>query len=181
VPAPDRIYITGASGSGVTTLGAALAAELDCPHHEVDAIFWEPTDPPFQRPRALADRQARLREAAGASDRWVISGSLDGWGDLAIPRMELAVFLWIPPALRIERLHLRERERHPAEARAPGGAMHENFKTFIAWAERYDTAGMEQRSRVRHEAWLAALPCPVLRIAGDTTLADRVARVLAAP
>jgi adenylate kinase family enzyme len=179
MPEGRRIYITGASGSGVTTLGAALAAELQVPQHDVDAIFWEPTDPPFQTPRAIADRQARLQEVVDAAGGWVLSGSLDGWGDIAVPRMELVVFLWIPPALRIARLHARELERYPPEALAPGGAMHESYTTFMAWAERYDTAGMEQRSRARHEQWLDALPCPVLRIEGDTTVADRVARVLA--
>lgn len=175
-----RIYITGASGSGVSTLGAALATELGCPQHDVDTIFWEPTDPPFQTVRALEERQARLQTAAEATDAWVISGSLDGWGDGLIPRMTLAVFLWIPPELRMARLHARELERYPPEALAPGGAMHASYTEFMGWAERYDTAGMEQRSRARHERWLDALPCPVLRVEGDTTVEERVARVLAA-
>jgi hypothetical protein len=35
-----RIHILGASGSGTTTLGHALAARLQCPHFDTDAYFW---------------------------------------------------------------------------------------------------------------------------------------------
>ena len=51
-----------------------------------------------------------------------------------------------------------------AAALAPDGAMRDTHVRFIAWARAYDTAGPEQRSRAGHEAWLAELDCPVLRL-----------------
>ena len=42
-----RIHILGASGSGTTTLGRALAERLQCPHFDADDYFWVPTDPPL--------------------------------------------------------------------------------------------------------------------------------------
>jgi Shikimate kinase len=41
-----RIHILGASGSGTTTLGRALAERLQYPHFDTDDSFWVPTDPP---------------------------------------------------------------------------------------------------------------------------------------
>jgi hypothetical protein len=38
---------------------------------------------------------------------------------------------------------------------------------FLEWAGQYDTGGLEMRSRGRHEAWLTALPCTVVRLVGD--------------
>lgn len=52
--------------------------------------------------------------------------------------------------------------------------MHEVYIEFIEWAARYDTAGMEQSSKVKHTAWLDNLSCPVLRIEGNTTTNERV-------
>src|SRR5438128_874343 len=43
----QRLHILGASGSGTTTLGRALAEGLQCPHFDTDDYFWLPTDPPF--------------------------------------------------------------------------------------------------------------------------------------
>lgn len=42
-----RIYITGASGTGTSSLALALASKLQINHLESDDIFWENTDPPF--------------------------------------------------------------------------------------------------------------------------------------
>jgi len=34
-----RVHIVGASGSGTTTLGRALATQLGCPHVDTDDVF----------------------------------------------------------------------------------------------------------------------------------------------
>ena len=72
----DRIHILGASGSGTTTLGAALAERFGVIHLDTDEYFWEPTDPPFQHPRARKQRQTLLAAALDAHSRWTLSGSL---------------------------------------------------------------------------------------------------------
>jgi len=107
----QRIHILGASGSGTTTLGRALAARLQCPHFDTDDYFWLPTDPPFTHQRERTERQQLLMNDVTAHDSWVVSGSLCGWGDGAMPLFELVVFLWIPHDRRMARLHRREHER----------------------------------------------------------------------
>ncbi|MHC5051744.1 MAG: AAA family ATPase [Planctomycetota bacterium] len=163
-----RIHITGASGTGATTLGRALARELSCAHFDSDDYFWLPTQPPYREQRAPAERVRLLERDMG--DAWVLSGSVSGWGDPLIPRFTAVVFLWVPQELRLERLRLREeRENIPPD----------NREEFLAWAARYDNAGMEQRSRILHERWLETLTCPVLRLEGDLTTAERMRRVRA--
>ena len=75
----SRIGITGASGSGVTTLGAALAARLGAVHIDTDDHFWVSTDPPYRLKRDIPERLLRLRAEQARTGRWVISGTLDGW------------------------------------------------------------------------------------------------------
>jgi adenylate kinase family enzyme len=173
-----RIHLTGASGSGTTTLGAELARRLACPHHDTDSFFWLPTDPPFLDARPVAARLAMLGAALGASDGWVLSGSLDGWGDPLIPRFDLVVFLALDPDVRMARIRTRERSRYGA-AIEPGGDMHEASTAFLSWAEAYDAGSRPGRSRPRHEAWLARLPCPVLRLDTARPVADLADTVLA--
>jgi len=52
-----RVLVTGASGSGTTTLGRALSRELEASFFDVDDYFWVPTEPPYQQQR---DSSARL-------------------------------------------------------------------------------------------------------------------------
>ena len=85
----DRIHILGASGSGTTMLGRALSERFGYAHLDTDDYFWEPTDPPFQRPRERHTRQTRPAAALDAHPRWVLSGSLCGWGIASSPASTL--------------------------------------------------------------------------------------------
>lgn len=51
-----HIHVMGASGSGTTSLGRALAEKLDIAHLDTDDFFWLPTDPPFTMPRDADER-----------------------------------------------------------------------------------------------------------------------------
>ena len=164
-----RIFILGASGAGKSTLAASVAASLGVPHLDVDHFFWLPTDPPFTTPRPVRERLALLEHALDAHDAWVLEGSTSTWGDSLIPRYDLVVFLTMDPTLRMERLRRREAERY-GQRIAPGGDMAELNAAFLAWAAAYDTAGLEQRSRAGHEAWLAGIATPVLRLDGAASV-----------
>ena len=179
-----RVHIVGASGSGTTTLAAALAARLGCPHLDSDAYFWLPSDPPFQHIREREARVALLRADLEKPGGWALSGSLFGWGDVFIPLFDLVVFLYIPADLRMARLRAREITRYGEAAISPGGAMHAGSTAFLQWAAGYDESDLEEGSEYRclrvHNAWLAALPGPVLRLEGAATVEANLARVLAA-
>ncbi|MCR0981586.1 P-loop NTPase family protein [Roseomonas populi] len=173
-----RIHILGASGSGTTTLGAALAGSLGVPHLDTDAVFWMPTDPPFTTQRPVAERLGMLLGELSPLPGWVLSGSALKWGDPLVPLYDLIVFLTLDPALRMERLRRREEGRYGARL-APGGDMAEGSAAFLAWAAAYDTAGPEQRSRASQEAWLSARTVPVLRLDSSAPVGALVSSVLA--
>ncbi|MHB8266960.1 P-loop NTPase family protein [Bradyrhizobium sp.] len=175
-----RIHITGASGAGVTSLGRALADVLAIPHHDTDDYFWQPTSPPYRHTREKADRLRLMQEMFLARAEWVLSGSLDGWGDPLIAHFDLVVFVHTAQAVRLRRLRAREAKRFGADAVEPGGWRHREMEDFIEWASRYDAGDLTVRSLQKHQAWLAALPCPVLRLDGAGPLLDLVQDVLAA-
>lgn len=176
---PDRIHIVGASGSGTSSLAAELAGRYGHRHLDTDDFYWRRTDPPFREKRPPEERLASLRTTFQEAKRWVLSGSLCGWGDPLIPEFELVVFLLVPTPVRLARLRAREIERYGRQAIAPGGALHEAHVEFLEWAGRYDTGDPEMRSRAMHEAWLAALPCSVVRLEGDVSIVEQRERIWA--
>lgn len=178
----SRLHVTGAAGAGVTTLGTALAAALGVAHLDTDDFLWLPSDPPYRHKRAPEQCWRLLAEAlARRDDRgWVLAGSLDSWGDALVPRFDHVLFVDTPTPVRLARLRERERRRFGRAALAPGGAMHDQHRAFLAWAAGYDDAAQAGRSRARHEAWLHHLPCPVLRLDGTRTTAAMVARAIEA-
>jgi adenylate kinase family enzyme len=175
--AGQRIHILGASGSGVTTLGRALAARLGCPCFDCDDYFWLPTDPPYQVKRERAQRQELLLRDLSAHDSWVLSGSACGWGDVVIPLLDAVVYLRLPTAVRLERIRRRERERFGDEV-LPGGTMHAAYRKLMDYAALYDTGDEGVRSRRLHERWLSGLSCKVIRIEEDLPVGEKVRTVL---
>jgi adenylate kinase family enzyme len=172
-----RIHITGASGAGVTSLGRALADALAIAHHDTDDYFWRPTNPPYREMREVADRLRLMREVFLEGPDWLLSGSLDGWGDPIVPFFDLVIFLYVPTEIRVERLRARESQRFGADAVAPGGSMHQKAEEFIEWASHYDDSTREGRNLARHQAWLTTLRCRVIRLDGTAPIAELVTEV----
>ncbi len=160
----QRIHIFGASGAGTTTLGHLLSIRLGVPHLDTDDYFWAESVIPYTVKREENERAELLKSELQRFPGWVLSGSLCGWGDLAIQLFTLAVFLWIPEELRISRLKKREVDRYGTEALLPGGWFHENHEDFIAYASEYESGGLDTRSRLLHDQWMSQLPCRLLRI-----------------
>jgi uridine kinase len=161
-----RIHITGASGSGVTTLGAAIAQDLSFRHLDADNYYWLATSPPFKKKRPTAERLTMLRADLQSEPGVVLSGSILGYGAEVEDAFDLIVFLYLPVGLRLERLRRREL-----------GMYGHVDPAFLEWAAQYDQDPSEGRSLVKHNAWLAQRSCPVLRLEADESVAQRVAHV----
>lgn len=172
-----RIHILGASASGTTTLAAALSQKLGYIHFDTDNYFWVPTEVPFTQKRNVEERQELLKIDFEKTTKWILSGSLCGWGDIFIPYFDLVVYLLLPKEIRIERLMQRERQRYGKEIEKDG-KMYRIHKEFVEWASQYDEAGANMRSKALHDIWLSKLPCPVLKIEGDKTVEERMKIVI---
>jgi len=173
-----RIHVFGASGSGSTTLGEAVAQRLGLRHADADHFFWFPTDPPFTTRRPRKERLAMLTKALPADGHWVFSGSAISWATELEPAYDLIVFLYLDPVVRMQRLQLRETARY-GERIEPGGDMATASAAFFQWAVAYDTAGVAQRSLAAHEAWLGWQTARLLRLDSampTDTLVDTVLR-----
>jgi hypothetical protein len=162
-----RVLITGALGSGTTTLARALSEPLDSIAVDVDDYYWLPTDPPYRQKRAPDERLRMILAAVDAAPNAVVSGSVVTWGAEIEDRFDLIVFLYLDAAIRVERLRAREIEEL-------GAADPE----FLDWAAAYDEGPSSGRSFAKHTAWLAERSCPILRLEGDLSVEERVRRVL---
>jgi len=159
-----RILITGASGSGTSTLGAALARASDARFLDSDDYFWLPGDPPFVEKRPAQERLAKILVDLQPCGRAVLAGCVMGWGEALENSFDLVVFLQVPTPVRMERLQRRELARY--------GRVDAEF---LAWAALYDEGSQEGRSLARHNAWLGQRHCPVLRLEGELTQAAQFA------
>src|SRR4249920_4175494 len=103
-----RILITGAAGSGSTTVGRAVSTTLGIAFFEADDYFWLPTSPPFTRKRDADHRLSLILEDLNKVSSAVVAGSVVAWGNELEDSFSLIVFLTTPASVRISRLRERE-------------------------------------------------------------------------
>lgn len=154
-----RVHVLGASGSGTTTLGRALANHWSVPHADADDYFWLPTNPPYVEKRPVAQRLELMREVFVPREAWVLSGSMVGWGEEVVDACDAIVFLTLDPVERLRRLEAREVHR-----RGSGNFDVDAWTAFLEWARGYDDPSFNGRSLAVHEKWLADRHQAVLRL-----------------
>lgn len=173
----NRVHVTGASGSGVTTLGRALASACAIPHHETDDFFWLPTEPPYTEKRPISDRIRLMREMFLPRTGWVLSGSLVEWAREIEPHFDTIIFVLTPTEIRLARIQEREERRYGLGSTIEGGSHYASSQAFFDWAAGYDDPDFKRRSRVQHEEWLTTLRCPIIRVDGTRPLDELVSSI----
>lgn len=98
----ERIVIIGRTGSGKTTLARQLAAALDVPHVELDALYFGP-DFSTAPVSVLRERVS----IAIAGDRWITDGNKSVVRDLVWPRADTIIWLDYPLFVSLWRLARR--------------------------------------------------------------------------
>ena len=142
------VYITGASGSGTTSLGKMIAKKHDVNLIESDDLTMYDTDPPFKYPRPMDVRIKLLKKRLSREKLNIIVGSINDWGIEIINDASLFVFLYEKWSIRKERLVCRERKRFGNELYNNLEILH-NFNRLLEWTKQYDDFD-EPRSLKKH-------------------------------
>jgi len=103
----ERVSVQGVPGSGKSTVGRAIAAQLGLPYVELDALHHGPG---WSEPTAV--EFVRVVAPLAAQERWVIDGRYHGkLGDLVIARADTVVWLDLPIRVWLPRLAWRSVRR----------------------------------------------------------------------
>ena len=104
---PQRICVIGTTSTGKSTLAQRLAAALDAPYVEMDALFWKPN-----WVSAPDEEFIPALRAATAGDAWVTAGNYRRQaGEAVWPRAQLMVWLDLPLHLVLWRVIRRSWQR----------------------------------------------------------------------
>jgi adenylate kinase family enzyme len=150
---PRRVVVIGTSGAGKTVLSRRLAASLDVPHVELDALFWlpgwrEPTD---------ADFRANVEAAIDGDGGWVVDGNYSRAQDLVLARADTVVWLDLPMWTCLWRVLRRAISRaHSGELM--WGTNRERWRTVIGPGSLSSWVITTHRSRRRRNAARFAEP-----------------------
>lgn len=91
-----RIFITGPTGSGKSTLSRRLSELYGMPAYSLDSLHWVPRPGGDER-RPFEEKIFLLQELVDG-ENWIIEGVQFKWADLAISSADVIIVLDIPVA-----------------------------------------------------------------------------------
>ena len=171
-PASRGIIINGAAGTGKTTLAEKLAKQLGFKHMDLDDYYYS-RESEFAGLRPRNEIIELLKADLKNHPKFVMSGTVGSilW-DFVNPLLDLAVLLFVPTEIRLERVKARAYERFGKRA-LEGGDLYDNHQEFYNHIQQYDT-GFHSVSKERHEKWAAEIDCPILRADGTKPISENV-------
>ena len=122
-----RLLVVGTSGAGKTTFARQLAACLDAPHVELDALYWLPE---WQK-RPVEEFQV-LVASATTEPRWVVDGNYRSVREIILPRATAVVWLNYSRATILCRVIRRTLQRTLRRERLWGGNRESLAKAFFS-------------------------------------------------
>jgi adenylate kinase family enzyme len=156
-----RVHVVGTSGSGKSTVAAALARALGVPHVELDALHWLPG----WQERPVDEFRAHL-SAALATHGWVVDGNYAAQSrDLVWAQVDTVVWLDLPRRTVMRQVVQRTARRWLRRERLWGSNRESLRKTLTSrdsvvwWA--WST---HQRRRTEYSAALRSVPFRVVHL-----------------
>ncbi|MCM1231878.1 MAG: AAA family ATPase [Ruminococcus flavefaciens] len=165
------IVVCGLNGCGKSTLGRALADALGFHFIDNEDLYFPKTDPdnPFASPRSQDEVARLLLEEAKTHENFVFSSVRGNYGAEILPYYRYAVLLAVPKEIRMQRIRDRSFRKFGSRA-LPGGDLYPQEKAFFDMAEA--------RSEDYAEKWLSTLFCPILRVDGTGSVAEKLDLIL---
>lgn len=169
--------INGASGAGKTTLGREVASLLNFPHLDLDDYYWPKDEAGKKVFTELSPRDMiiqSLKADLSKHPHFVMSGTIGSilW-DFANPLFSMAVLLYVPTEIRLQRVKARAFSEY-GERVLEGGDMYDQHQEFYKHIQTYDI-GFHSVSKQRHEKWAGELNCPVFHADGTKPISENAA------
>ena len=162
---PDRVLVAGTSGAGKTTLARAVAALLDSPCVELDALHHGPGW--TERPEFEDDVRRMV-----AGDRWVTEWQYSAMRDALLARADLLVWLDLPRRVVMARVVRRTLRRRIRREVLWNGNVEPPLRTFLTDRDHIVRWAWRTHARTRDRVTAAAANRPDLVVVRLTSRAQ---------
>ena len=151
----NGIIIMGLNGSGKSTICHELADVLNYRRIDVEDYYFLDSAIPYTKSRTREEVKKLMLDDIKFYQNYVLSSVGCDWGSEIVSTYRLAIILYAPLQVRLERIKQREITRFGNRV-LEGGDMHESQKRF------HDMVKSRSAENIKEQA--SSLDCPVLEI-----------------
>ena len=151
----NGIIIMGLNGSGKSTICHELAVLLNYRYMDVEDYYFLDSEIPYSKSRTHEEATQLILNDIKIYHNYVLSSVGCNWGFEIASTYKLAILLYAPLQVRLERIKQREINRFGNRVLA-GGDMYESQKRF------HDMVASRSAEDIKQQAY--SLTCPVLEI-----------------
>lgn len=172
-----KLFIYGASGSGVTSIANELSNKFDIPNLDSDDVFWKETNPPYTDVNELYTQYSLFSDFISSNSNWIISGSNLFWQSLISKEAKVIIFVELDDEIRMDRTKRREEIKY-GERILFGGDMYNTHMEFMSWSKRYSSSNDPHFCLKRHLEWYEGFTKKKLRIDNSQPMHETMKEVL---
>lgn len=151
----NGIIIMGLNGSGKSTICHELADLLNYRRMDVEDYYFLDSDIPYAKSRTHEEVKQLMLDDIKIYHNYVLSSVGCNWGSEIVSTYKLAILLYAPLQVRLERIKQREITRFGNRV-LEGGDMYESQQRF------HDMVASRSAEDIKQQA--CSLTCPVLEI-----------------
>ena len=161
------ILVCGLNGAGKSTVGAALAKELDFYFIDIEKLYFPKTGAPYiyAAPRTRQEVQQLLYDEIRAHENFVFASVKGDHGEAFRSFFRYAVLIHAPKDVRMQRVKNRSFQKFGSRM-MPGGDLWEQEEKFFDLVRSRDESTVEE--------WVQSLRCPVIRVDGTRSVKENV-------
>lgn len=161
------ILVCGLNGAGKSTVGAALAKELDFYFIDSEELYFPKADPhyTYAAPRTRSEAEQLLADKIKAHKNFVFASVKGDYGKTICSFFRYAVLIHAPKDVRMQRVKNRSCQKF-GNRMLPGGGLYEQEEKFFDFVRSRDESTVEE--------WVQSLRCPVIHIDGTRSVKENV-------
>lgn len=165
------IIICGLNGAGKSTIGKALAKELDYYFIDSEDLYFPKTDPNYlyASPRTQEEVEQLLLSEIKTHKDFVFASVKGDYGRAVYPFFRYAVLIYVPREIRLHRVRNRSFQKF-GKRMLPGGDLYEQEEKFFDF--------IKSKSENTVEEWARSLNCPIIRADGTKPVEENVKYII---
>ena len=166
------IIVCGLNGVGKSTLGKALAKELDFYFIDSEGLYFPKISHHYTyvSPRNRKDVEHLLFNEIKRHKNFVFASVKGDYGETISPFFRYAVLVSVPKDIRIQRVKDRSFQKF-GNRMLPGGDLYEQEEKFFHL--------VKSRTENIVEEWVQSLSCPIIRVDGTKPVEENIKFIIA--